>query len=158
MNAAEQVVTTTPSNTLFDPCADIPAEAIEQVGFDPSTQELREFGDDAHFICVYKGAERGQFLNIHAARDPFEHKLAVKEQLSDISNITPIEIDGRIASQEQDKVLTDSCDVMVKVPFGIFIIQQSVARAERHTDPAVVCGTARQTAEVLLQYVPRGSG
>ncbi|NLG56339.1 MAG: DUF3558 domain-containing protein [Rhodococcus sp.] len=141
-------------DTLFDPCTDIPAEAIEEVGFTPSKQQRDEFGDDVHLVCSYTGEVRGDWLAIHAKRDGFLQELAAQELLSDQLNFTPIEIDGRTASLRRHEVLPHVCAVLVQVPFGTLLVDQY--QGDDSDDPSPICDQVQATAETLLQYVPGG--
>lgn len=138
----------------FDPCLDIPDEALIEAGYDPGTEVPDEYpmGGYTFLSCSYDTPERRYGLNVLSGNITFAEE---REKTKDYA--TPIEIDGRRALLEEDPGDTLGCAVSIETSYGILIVSRLIQRTSTETPPrSQWCDGIEGTASIIARYLPGG--
>jgi len=111
----------------FDPCLDIPDEAMEELGYDARDKDVDAYPMGTHSFlgCTYKGTERVNgvrrfIVSILAGNVTLEEELAKKAEYS-----TPMVINGRAGLREVGHSGRGTCTYAVQVDFGVVLFSRS---------------------------------
>ncbi|WP_072688868.1 DUF3558 domain-containing protein [Rhodococcus marinonascens] len=136
----------------FDPCLDIPDEALVEAGYDPQSKDVDAVAADYHtfLICGFKTPQRQYGLNVLSSNITFAEE---QEKVADYS--TPIELDGRRALRKVASTL--SCAVSMETNYGILIVSRIFFSTRSDQNPEVErCIGIEDTASIIARYLPGG--
>ncbi|NLE82141.1 MAG: DUF3558 domain-containing protein [Rhodococcus sp.] len=137
----------------FDPCLDIPDEALVEADYDPESEDSSVYSPGTHTFlsCSYNTAERRYGLNVMSGNITFA------EEQERTEDSTPIEIDGHRALR---KILPGdqiSCAVSIETDYGILIVSRVIQRTSTETPPrSQWCDGIEETASIMARYLPGG--
>ncbi len=140
----------TASDPAFDPCEDIPDEAVRGIGMDPATEARDILGvhqPGAH-ICQWSNATHSvAVLSTNYTLDDVRRN-------PDNEKMTEIEIGGRPALEY--RVSWDSPERTCDIAFPSGAGTVSITATEAGTGPVVQdpCRVTRQSAGALLPFIP----
>ncbi|WP_084721662.1 DUF3558 domain-containing protein [Rhodococcus marinonascens] len=141
---------------VFDPCLDIPDEALVEAGYDPQTKEEDAVAADYHtfLICSFDTRQRQYGLNVLSSNITFAEQ---QKKIRDYS--TPIEINGRRALLEVRRAELDTCTVSVEASYGILIVSRVLFSTRSDYIPAYEdwCNGLEETASIIARYLPVGT-
>lgn len=111
----------------FDPCLDIPDEALVEAGYDPASAESTDYpmGTYTFLSCTYWGSEsipgelRRFSLSVLAGNVTLEEE---REKVGAIATDTTV--NGRSALFEYDAEARKECAITVQTAFGIVIFSR----------------------------------
>ncbi|QNG18196.1 DUF3558 domain-containing protein [Rhodococcus triatomae] len=140
---------------LFDPCLDLPDDAIEAAGLDPSTEKVSDLtgGEDRTFLtCAYMDP-RVKGVNVISTNTTFEEYVE-RDERAQITDISYADIDGRRAMFNADRHF-DKCVLTVETSFGALTITRDVFGGD--TPPGERCAGMDGMMRVFLPYLPVGA-
>ncbi|AOW94299.1 hypothetical protein BFN03_02200 [Rhodococcus sp. WMMA185] len=138
---------------VFDPCLDIPDEALVEAGYDPQSKDEDVVEADYHtfLICGFDTPQRQYGLNVYSSNITFAEE---QEKVKDYS--TPIVLDGRRALR---KVPARSiCGVSMETGYGILIVSRNIqlTRSDQNLEEERCVGI-EETASIIARYLPEGT-
>ncbi|RVW04340.1 DUF3558 domain-containing protein [Rhodococcus xishaensis] len=137
---------------VFDPCLDIPDEALVEAGYDPQSKDEDLVAADYHtfLMCDFDTPQRQYGLGVYSSNITFAEE---QEKAKDYS--TPIEFDGRRALLE---IPTEGhCAVSMETGYGILIVSRSFfpSRSDQNVEEEQCVGI-EDTARIIARYLPEG--
>ncbi|MEV0945590.1 DUF3558 domain-containing protein [Rhodococcus sp. NPDC049939] len=137
---------------VFDPCLDIPDEALVGAGYDPQSKDEDLVAADYHtfLICGFNTPQRRYGLNIYSSNITFAEQ---QEKARDYS--TPIEVDGRRALLETP--FASNCAVSMETNYGILAVSRLLqpTRSDQNLEEERCVGI-EETASIIARYLPEG--
>ena len=140
---------------IFDPCLDLPDDAIRDAGLDPSTKTVSDLtgGEDRTFLtCGYKDP-RVKAVNVTSTNTTFE-EFVERDERAGFTDISYADIDGRRAMFNADRYI-DNCVLTVETSFGALGITRD--RFGTDTPPGERCSGMDEMMRVFLHYLPEGA-
>ncbi|MEV0945893.1 DUF3558 domain-containing protein [Rhodococcus sp. NPDC049939] len=135
---------------VFDPCLDIPDEALVEAGYDPKSKDEDAVAADYYtfLICGFDTPQRKYGMNVFSSNITFAEE---QEKVMDYS--TPIMLDGRRALRKVPSTL--SCAVSMETSYGILIVSRIIqlTRADQNTEEERCIGI-EETASIIARYLP----
>ncbi|AOW92122.1 hypothetical protein BFN03_03805 [Rhodococcus sp. WMMA185] len=135
---------------VFDPCLDIPDEALVEAGYDPESKDEDAVAADYHtfLICNFDTPQRQYGLGVFSANITFAEE---QEKVKDYS--TPIEFDGRRALRKTSSTI--SCAISMETSYGILIVSRLIqlTRSDQNTEEERCVGI-EETASIIARYLP----
>ncbi|QNG20185.1 DUF3558 domain-containing protein [Rhodococcus triatomae] len=140
-------------DVIFDPCLDIPDEALVEAGLDPSTKAYEDYpGPDRTFlICAFVSPAADVYVNIASSNSTFDEYVA-KEAGNDLREY---ELDGRRAVDLRMRSSGINCTLTVEIGIGIFALTRDLF--ERDMTREQWCDGMDDIARVFLNYLPEGA-
>lgn len=139
----------------FDPCLDIPDEALIEAGYDPKSEVEDAYlpGTHTFLSCAYDTPERGYGLNVMSGNITFAEE---QEKVKDYS--TPIEIHGHRALRKILPGNQGDCAVSIETDYGILIVGRLIQRtsSDQTTPRSEWCDGIEETASIIARYLPGG--
>lgn len=140
----------TASDPAFDPCDDIPDDAIRAIGMDPATESRDILGvhQPGWNLCGWNNSTR--FLTVYATNRGLDEIRASP----DYEGVTPVDLLDRDGFSFHDANSSQSrCDIATTVRGGTAMFSLSVSSPV--TDTGDVCAEALNVARRLLPALPR---
>ncbi|RVW03361.1 DUF3558 domain-containing protein [Rhodococcus spongiicola] len=138
---------------VFDPCLDIPDEALVEAGYDPGTKDEDVVRADYHtfLICNFDTPQRQYGLGLYSSNITFAEE---QEKVQDYS--TPIEFDGRRALRKIPSEGT--CGISMETGYGILIVSRVFlpSRSDQNVEEEQCVGI-EDTARIISRYLPEGT-
>ncbi|AOW94390.1 hypothetical protein BFN03_03810 [Rhodococcus sp. WMMA185] len=134
---------------VFDPCLDIPDEALVEAGYDPESKDEDAVAADYHtfLICSFRTPQRKYGLGVFSSNITFAEQ---QEKSKDYA--TPIMLDGRRALLE---VPTEGiCDVSMETSYGILGVSRLFFPSRSDQDEEERCVGIEETASIIARYLP----
>ncbi|MGW6695861.1 DUF3558 domain-containing protein [Rhodococcus sp. NPDC054953] len=142
----------TASNPAFDPCDDIPDDAIRAVGMDPATESRDILGvhQPGWNICGWNNDE-SEFLTVYATGRTLDEI----RRNPDFVDFRSVDLDGRPALSFRDvnDVQQTRCDVATVVAGTSAMFSLSIAAPGAHVGD--VCGEVLGLVKGLLPHLPK---
>ncbi|RVW03727.1 DUF3558 domain-containing protein [Rhodococcus spongiicola] len=137
----------------FDPCLDIPDEALVEAGYDPQSKDEDVVAADYHtfLICGFDTPERQYGLSLLSGNITFAEQ---QEKSKDYA--TPIMLNGRRALLEVPSSL--NCAVSIETSYGILGVSRVFfrTRSDQNTEEERCIGI-EETASIIARYLPEGT-
>ncbi|RVW04339.1 DUF3558 family protein [Rhodococcus xishaensis] len=137
----------------FDPCLDIPDDALVEAGYDPKSKDEDVVAADYHtfLICGFRTPQRQYALSLLSGNITFAEQ---QEKSKDYA--TPIMLDGRRALLEVPNSL--SCAVSIETSYGILGVSRVFfrTRSDQNTEEERCIGI-EETASIIARYLPEGA-
>lgn len=138
----------TASEPAFDPCDDIPDEAIRAIGMDPATEARDILGvhQPGWNICGWNNATHSVAV--------FSSNYSIEDVRRNPSNeeFADLMVRDRSAVQYRTAGYPSVCDIAVPSVVGSVLVTASSIRELSEGDP---CEVARRTTDRLLAFLPR---
>ena len=142
---------TTDTPERFDPCRDIPDDALAATGVDPATEE-KDIGNvafDGWEVCTWTASQ--YFLNILVADIGLERAVAQNREFTGFEAVT---IAGREALRFRTKFLSpgEDCDVAFQSAVGAVIFSVNAKVSADNVDD--LCAVVDRHLVELERFVP----
>ncbi|SED15552.1 DUF3558 domain-containing protein [Rhodococcus koreensis] len=137
----------------FDPCLDIPDEALLKAGYDASSEKNADFpaGSYTFLGCSYDSVDDLYGMNALSGNISW-----AEEQEKSKDHATPIEINGRRALLKFNPEVRNSCDLSMETSYGMFGLTRSIF--PDHAGPAPEsewCAGLEDIARIFERYIPK---
>lgn len=134
------------SQPAFNPCDDIPDDAIRSIGLDPGTEDRDILGvnQPGWNLCAWNNTS--EFVTVYAG----SYALGDIRRNGDFTEFTDIDLDGQHALEFKTVADTrgERCYVAVDARFGVTMVSAMVTSSSR-VGP---CDYVRDAATVLIPY------
>ncbi|EME22393.1 DUF3558 domain-containing protein [Rhodococcus triatomae] len=145
-----QPASPTSGDPTFDPCDDIPDEAIRGIGLDPETEERGILGVEqpGWRICVWDNTN--EIVSVYASGIPLEEV----RRNPDFVEFDEIDLDGRKALTFRDAADADRERCLVATRSGDLMVMVSAASTALVNGPVrEPCALVREAAAAFLAYM-----
>ncbi|MEV0945894.1 DUF3558 domain-containing protein [Rhodococcus sp. NPDC049939] len=135
---------------VFDPCLDIPDEALVEAGYDPQSKDEDVVAADYYtfLMCDFDTPQRQYGLGVYSANITFAEE---EEKVKDYS--TPIMLDGRRALRKVQSSL--GCAISMETGYGILIVSRTLQLTRSDQNPEEErCVGIEETASIIARYLP----
>ncbi|NLU84612.1 DUF3558 domain-containing protein [Rhodococcus sp. HNM0569] len=138
----------------FDPCLDLPDEALREAGYDPADADEDSFSPDEYTFldCTWTSFDGRYGLNVLSGNITWEEQ---REKVKDYS--TPITVGSRPALLDEDPAAPEACAIAFPSDIGVVIASRTVVWGDGEEAPKEEwCKGLDQTAAIIERYVPQG--
>ncbi|QNG20821.1 DUF3558 domain-containing protein [Rhodococcus triatomae] len=142
-------------DVIFDPCLDLPDDAIRQAGLDPSTKTVSDLtgGEERTFLTCSYMDPRVKGVNVISTNTTFDEYVE-RDERAGFTDISYADLDGRRAMFKADRYI-DNCVLTVETSYGALGITRD--RFGTDTPPGQRCSGMDEMMRVFLHYLPEGA-
>ncbi|MFC9551752.1 DUF3558 domain-containing protein [Rhodococcus sp. NPDC056960] len=138
---------------VFDPCLDIPDEALLEAGYDPNSEKNADFPAKSYTFlgCSYDSTDGLYGMNALSGNITW-----AEEQEKSKDHATEIQVNGRRALLKFNPEVRNACDLSIETPFGMFGLTRSLFPDYAGPAPEPEwCAGLEDTARIFERYIPK---
>ncbi|WP_072738905.1 DUF3558 domain-containing protein [Rhodococcus triatomae] len=140
-------------DVIFDPCMDIPDDALRAAGLEPSTRSFEDVSssDRTFLICAYRPGPRGMYVNIGSSNSTYDEYVAKESE----SELHEYDIDGRRAVTKHVGSRGGNCILTVETSYGTLGVTRDLFDSELPREQS--CDGIDDMARIFLSHLPEGA-